>query len=394
MISHRWAVTIPLALLFAALGGWAQDAPPPADTPGDEIAPPPLLARYDFEDAEVGPAWSAVDAEATLAIASDPGDVASGKGALELTYQARRGAYQQLTSNAFGSDSAGALALKIKASSPTSLSLGLQEANGAMYQGLLSIGAGGWVSVEIPLRDLLLSKNGDDEPGATPGQISGFFLADLANLPGETGQALGFKEGEQKIWVDDVALIDDPKTPPRGRVEELGDEWVTIVDGFETDVMWALPIRQAKFTHTKGAPKAKGTRAMEITYALNQGRWVGCVLAPPGRLDLSAATKFRMLAHTDLNARLVVVVEERGGTKYETATKLPTDGKWQEVILPLDEFLADAGAADQDQKVTPSEIHRVIVLIDTFDADVKPGGKGSIVIDDVGLVMSQAPQTE
>ena len=379
-----------LLLLVFAAPCLAQDAADPAVAEDPPPPPPPPQALYDFEGAELSPAWSMVDAEATLAITNEPQNVASGNGALELTYQARRSMFQQVVNGAFGADAATTLTLKVKASSPTAISLGVQETNGAMYQALLCIGAGEWVTAEIPLRDLLLSKNGDDTPGATPGEINGFFLADLANLDGETGQALGFKEGEQKIWLDDVALVDTPKAPARGRVEKAGDEWTVVVDDFESDVFWGLPIRQAELAHTKGAPKAKGIRAMEITYSLGTGRWVGCVMAPPGRLDVSSARAFRMLAHTDLNARLVIVLEERSGAKYETAAKLPADGKWQEVVIPLDEFVTGG----TDQKINASEISRVIALIDTFDADVRPGGKGSVVIDDTGFILTQEPPTQ
>jgi hypothetical protein len=193
-----------------------------------------------------------------------------------------------------------------------------------------------------------------------------------------------------------VGLVEDAKIRPRGHVEKLGDEWLLVLDDFEGDVFWGLPIRQAGLKFVPGAPKAPGGRGLEITYTfgLGLGRWVGYVLAPPGRFDLSTAHQFFMWAKADLNARLVMVLEERDGTKYDTAAKVPPDGKWHPVLVPFDVFAPSDPAADENGQLDAGQIDRVIILVDTFDADAHPGGYGSISVDDVGLVVPAAPQGE
>jgi len=364
----------------------AQDAPQTTE-------PPARASLLDFETDALLSTWTASDGSATITLTNDKQNVAAGNGALQFAYAARPGVFQQVSTNGFGASSGNTLSLKLKASSPTSVSLGIQEQNGAQYQGLLWIGANEWVSVRTPLSDLILAQGAVDDNGRPDGdQVTGFFLADLANLQGEVGQALGYKAGDQRIWLDDLALVDDPHAKSRGSVEKLGDEWALILDGFEDDVCWGLPIRRAGLKLVPGAPQAKGQRGLEITYTLGAGRWVGYVLAPPGRFDLSTATKFHMWAKTDLNARLVIVLEERDGAKYDTAAKVPPDGKWHSTLIPFEDFApADAGA-DANGQLDADQISRVIVLVDTFDADVRPGGLGSIVVDDVALVTPTAPE--
>jgi hypothetical protein len=369
--------------------------PGPLALPQAAVVAAQPVSLFDFESDALLPAWVAADGSATLSITRDPANVAVGGGAFEFAYNARPGVFQQISTAGLGAASANTLSLRLKASSPTSISLGVAEKGGAQYQGLLWIDGGKWVDVRVPLSDLVLAQNSFDDNGRLDAdQIAGFFLADLSNLPGEMGQALGRKEGEQRIWLDDVALIDEQRLRPRGHVERLGDEWLLVLDDFESGVLWGLPVRRASPKLVGGAPKTVGQSALEISYTLGVGRWVGYVLAPPNRFDLSTAHQFRMVAKTDLNARLVVVLEERDGSKYDTAAKAPPDGKWHPVSIPFDAFALSDPADDENGQLDAVQIHRVIVLVDTFDADVRPGGFGSVVVDDVGVVATAAPPGE
>jgi len=359
------------------------------------VAEAERVSLFDFESDALLPAWVAADGSATLLITRDPANVAAGGGALEFAYNARPGVFQQLSTASLGAASANALSLRLKASSPTSISLGVAEKGGAQYQGLLWINADQWVDVRTPLADLLPAQNSFDDNGRLDvDQIAGFFLADLSNLPGEMGQALGRKEGEQRIWLDNLGLTDEQRLQPRGHVERLGEEWLLVLDDFEGGVFWGLPVRRAGLKPVQGAPKTVGQSALEISYTLGVGRWVGYVLAPPNRFDLSTAHEFRMIARADLNARLVIVLEERDGSKYDMAAKVPPDGKWHPVAVPFDAFAPSDPAADENGQLDAVQIHRVILLVDTFDADVRPGGFGSVAVDDVGVVATAAPAGE
>ena len=394
---HLWAVACTTALVSAlAIAQEPADGEPPEEEQAEEAAPEeelPRFSRLDFESEELDPRWSAVDAEAALSITREAANVANGRGALEFAYSSRQGVFEQISFSGLGVEQASVLSLKIRATSPTSISLGVEEQNGAMYQGLLRVAAAKWVGVSVSLDDLVLAENSqDDNDRLDPDQLRGFFLADLANLGGETGRALGLKDGEQHLWLDDLQLTENAKVTLRGRVEKLGDEWLLVVDGFEDDVAWVLPIREAGLDFVNGAPKAQGRRALEMTYTLDKGRWVGFVCAPPNRLDLSAGTEFHMWTKAELSARMVVVLEERDGSKYETAAKTEADGKWHSVRLPLAEFLMDDDTTDENGQLDVGQVYRLILLVDTFDADVTPAGTGSIAIDDIGIVAPTRPE--
>ncbi len=369
------------------------EAGEPAGEEAEPVEEPSPVSEVRFDTDELDARWSAIDAEATLALTQEKQHVASGRGALEFAYSARQGAFEQITFTGLGTEAADSLGLKVKATSPTSISLGVEEQNGAMYQALLWIGPGEWVGVDAWLDELILAENSADENGTLDaGQIRGFFLADLANLPGEAGRALGLKSGDERLWLDDLELVRQGKAKRRSRVEKLGDRWLLVVDGFEDDVFWGLPIREAGLKFVGGAPKAPGRQALEMTYALGKGRWVGFVCAPPGRLDLGAGTELSLWVKAALSARMVIVLEERDGSKYEAAFKPEPDDKWHSVLLPLGEFLRDDDAADENEQLDIGQVHRLILLVDTFDADVTAMGVGSIAVDDIGIVIPTRPE--
>lgn len=381
----------PVTALSQEAGETAPDeAPAQAAAVPEEAAPVP---KVDFEAEELDSRWSALDAEATLSVTHEAANVGSGRGALELGYRPRQGVFEQIAFSGLGAERANALRLKLKPSSPTSISLGVEEQSGALYQGLLRIEAGKWVAVDACLDELILAENSADADNRLdPEEIRGFFLADLANLPGEAGRALGLKEGEQRLWLDDLELAQAAKTKRRSRVDRLGDEWLLVLDGFEDDVPWVLPIREAGLAFVNGAPKTQGKRALEMTYTLAKGRWVGFVCAPPGRFDLGPGTDLHVWVKAALSARMVIVLEERGGSKYETAFKPEADDKWHAVRLPLSGFLMDDNARDENGQLDIGQVHRVILLVDTFDADVTAMGVGSIAVDDIGIVIPTRPE--
>jgi hypothetical protein len=376
------------ALVLSVASGWGTGQEAPATAP----APVTRVSLFDFESPLLAQTWAAWDPEATVALTHDQENVGAGAGALEHTYAARPGVYPRLYTNGFGAQAADTLGLKLKVSAPTSLSFGLQEDTGAQYQALLWLPADRWLDLRLPLADLILGQNAtDDNSHLDVDRLEAFFLDDLANLPGETGQALGYKAGEQKLWVDDLTLVIDAGTRSRGRTEAYGDRRLLVVDDFESEAFWGLPIRQASLAHVPGAPKAPGQRGLELSYTLGAGRWVGFVMAPPGSLDLSTAEAVHVWAKTDLNARLVLVLEKRDGTKYDTAWKVKPDGKWQVTDLPLADFAPSDADGQGAGQLDAGQVHRIILLVDTFDADVRPGGVGSVVFDDLGLLAPAVP---
>jgi hypothetical protein len=56
------------------------------------------------------------------------------------------------------------------------------------------------------------------------------------------------------------------------------------------------------------------------------------------------------------------------------------------------DFLRDDDAADENEQLDIGQVHRLILLVDTFDADVTAMGVGSIAVDDIGIVIPTRPE--
>ncbi len=228
------------------------------------------------------------------------------------------------------------------------------------------------------LAEMQLMDISDDENGQLDvDQITEIGIQDLANLGGELERALGWKVGEQKMWLDDV-MIDDRRID--GRVAAEGDQ--IILDGFDTESMWALPIRAATLEKAAGAPGAIGGGALRVGYRLGGGRYVGFVMGID-TADLTGMNAVSLHIRSETAARVVVVLEERDGSKYETAIRPTGDNEWQEVDLPLDLMMLTDDTLDENNQLDLDQLRVLIVVVDTFDADVNDQGDGAVYVDDI-----------
>ena len=97
-------------------------------------------------------------------------------------------------------------------------------------------------------------------------------------------------------------------------------------------------------------------------------------------LDLSHSNEFCLSLIAAQEARLVAVLEERDGSKYETNVALdPADG-WHVVALPIADFTLDPKTQDENAQLDPDQIRVVILVVDTFNASVDEQGQGSYTV--------------
>jgi len=138
-----------------------------------------------------------------------------------------------------------------------------------------------------------------------------------------------------------------------------------------------LPIGAPEMTVVPGA--RAGDRALKVGYRLGGHRWVGLVHAV-GYLDLAGASEFCFTLNAAQRARLVAVLEERDGAKYETNLELDPAQGWHVAALPLADFTLDPKTEDENGQLDLDQIRVVILVIDTFNASVDAEGQGSYTV--------------
>lgn len=340
-------------------------------TPAARLAPIP--AQFDFEQEQLDPVWSTTAAGATIAITHEAANVRSGRGALELSWTPVPGRLVFLTAEPVCIQSrARSLTLSIKVAGPTPVNYGVREADGTTYQGYLYSPGGVWHDLAVDLDELMLSEGTPDENGRLDvGQITGIFVGDLSNLPGEAGRSLGIKEGEQRLWLDNFALS-DRLAPHRSH---RGEDGTLIIDDFEREPILALPIGGPELTLVAG-PGNDDTSALRVGYDRKGYRWVGFVAAL-GYLDLTKYTGINLRVRAECPAPLTVVLEEWDGTKYSVRRNLDPAQGWHDLRLAFEQFKLDRSTTDENDRLDLNQLRVLIPVLDTARAQIGEDEQGA-----------------
>lgn len=336
---------------------------------GEDIWP----AHFDFEGPESTEAWCTTAPEGSVTITRNRQNVRSGTGALQLEWVATDGRLAMLSASPIhlhGRPRSLHLSVKVDEESP--IMYGVREADGSSYQGYLYARAGVWEDVSVDLDELMLSEGSEDENGRLDvNEIDGIMVADLSNLGGEAGKSLGIKSGRQHMWLDDVELSERlaPHRSSRGRDGAL------IIDDFARPPIRCLPI---------GGPRLElvttrdgdDTSALRIGYDQSSYRWVGFVGAV-GYLDLTDRTSICLRVRAAAPAPLIVVLEERDGSKYQVRHQLDPAKGWYSLELPFSKFKLDRQTRDENGRLDLDQLRVIIPVVDTKRAETGEDGQGA-----------------
>jgi len=387
-----WTMLL-VILMVAVIAGeaLAQEEPAPAETgEATEAAQPPAMAplsMYDFEDnAQVG-LWNTAVEGAVVQLATGAGNARRGQGALEFAYTPPDEAYLEVRGTVAPIAQAQTLAFSIKTTERTSLRFGVIEEDGSLYDCFLNLPAGKWTDVAIPLTDLQLGEEAQDENGRLDAdQINVVYFADLANLPGELGDTLGHKNGPQRMLLDDVGITAEP-AKPRSTATRTEQGSIYLVDGFESNLIRFLPMGDVKLTPVPGAPNG-GAHALKMDYQLGERRWIGLVTGVQ-YLNLTGLKAVRFDAKAANDTRLHVLLEEKDGSRYDAVKDIKQVDGWTQVELDVNDFFMGFASTDENAKLDPDQIRVLIIVIDTFNTLVDANGIGSLTLDNLQLVTTQ-----
>ncbi len=338
---------------------------------------PPVAPVFDFETDELSAHWTCFGQEAQCAITREVGQARAGQGALLLTYMAAEGNVPGVSVRPVESGPAYAsLELCIKTDELSSIRVAVVEEDGSEYENYIACPGGEWLDVAIALDEMMLAQQSEDENGVLDlEQIVAMTLMDLCNLPGEMGRALGIKDGLQHLWLDNV-MLSRTAAPMRSSRQPDG---TIVVDDFDDSFVLGLPIGGAEMQFVAGGPGGADATALQVRYRLGGHRWVGLVHGV-AHLDLAGTETFEMSLNAQHRARLVAVLEERDGSKYETNIELDPEAGWTQVSLPIEQFILDPTTDDENREVDLDQLRVIILVVDTFNASVDPAGYGGMSI--------------
>jgi len=330
-------------------------------------------AVFDFEQEQLASSWSTTAKGASLTITHEPANVRTGRGALQLSWMPSSGRLAILTVSPVCLESrARSLVLSVKLEQPSPLMYGVEESDGSSYQGYMYTPGGRWHDLAVDLDELMLSESSTDENGRLDvDEVCGIMVADLSNLPGEAGKSIGLKEGQQYLWLDDVRLTDElaPHRSYRGAEGEM------IIDDFEREPILCLPLGGPRLSLSEG-PDDQDASALSIAYDQQHYRWAGFVGAL-GYLNLARCTEICLHLRAMNAAPLIVVLEERDGSKYASHVRLDPENGWHTVRLPFEGFELDPDTVDENDRMDLDQLRVIIPVVDTKRAEIGESEIGS-----------------
>jgi hypothetical protein len=343
-------------------------APPELMEP-EPLPVEPVAPDFDFE-AGVPANWTVAGEGAVLQVTQLQPNVAGGLGALECVYVP---VCMISAGDLIPQPNARSLRFSLKTTEPTNLTYSVREVDGSEYQSFCYVPGAAWQQMALNLDEFVLAQGSDDENGQIdPDQINSLVVGDLANMPGEVGEALGQKMGQQMLWLDDVKLSPDPAPSRAGAAGLAG----LVLDTFDAPQVNCLAIGGAELSPTPAG--------LQATYSLGAGRWVGLVTGA-GHLDLAGAASVKMRVRAPQATSIVLVLEERDGTKYETRLELAGGQQWDDLTFPIANFILDDDSQDENGALDLPQVRVAIVLADMLTSGVDVLGKGSLVIDEIAF---------
>jgi hypothetical protein len=333
------------------------------------------LVQFRFEEDADAVLWRSPTPDASLIITREPADVRDGAGTLEFSYDAAQNGYFIVEADGVEVADGASMSFSVKCSEATPILFGLTEEDGSSYDGYLQCPAHEWLDVEVGLEDLQLRQDSEDENGALDAaEIRSILFFDLSNLPGDVGKALGWKQGAQTMWLDNVS-INAHFVPSRSHLDGAAQ---IVLDDYESDIVFGLAVGGAELSMV---PDGAGGGALSLVYSAIAEQWQGCVYGV-GHADLTGLEQVVLRARVAQTSRLAVVLEERDGSKYQTFLDLQP-AEWQQHVLPAASFQLDPETIDENDALDADELRVMILLVDTLSSVVDAGGVGEVLLDDL-----------
>lgn len=329
-----------------------------------------LAGRLDFSDGRVPQGVFAWGSAARLAVAQ-----IDGQPALVMSYVASRSAVAGLSARVKLPPDANRFTAELRAACDTSLAIELWAGGRTRYQTFVTLPAGRWQSIDMPLGEFWPSEYSDAEGAVDPARVTELRLVDLANLPGEVGLALGLKDGPQELAIRRLEFYSG-----EGRRRSRVEDNIAVVDNFDAGPVAALPIGGVRLEWT---PAHTG-QELQIAYTFGGHRWAGIVMGV-GHLPVHRLTGVTFRAHASPAVRLHVVLEEREGAKF-LATALLSSGEARPVELSLDRFRP--GTPNFARPLNTRRLRVIILVADTFSTNLQPGDEGKFWVDDLAFQLA------
>lgn len=291
---------------------------------------------------------------------------------------------------------ASSLRFSVKAEQPTALLVGAGERDDSRYLTFVYVPPNEWHDVVVSLNELMLAEDSRDENGRLDlDQVQSVYVADMGGLFARLIPSLA---GARTIWLDRIAFSSQEEPPAQGVTEEDGQQLVWIDTCESSALRWVplqitvqpLSIDLAEDVTFKceehGEGVGQGRHHLRVEYVTPPNAVTGLMHPLTAQAMLKRAVGLRLWLRSQYEVPLLIVLEERGGARYEHQITAPTGDKLQRIDIPLTDFLLSNETKDDNGMLDMDQL-QVIGIADVSAALAGGGGRNVLWLDGVCFVV-------
>lgn len=243
----------------------------------------------------------------------------------------------------------------------TPVAVVLNERGGASYASVVWAEAGRWNECELELADFVADDDADDHNnGPDPAQIEAIGFVDASIFPralaAEGMPLYTAPAAEMTLWLDEIVLS---SAEVERAVTDTED--TVVIDACDTQTIKWFPIGgddvDLRFVQADAPGEPGHFEAQFVTPAGTAFALLRRI--QPGRLD--GASELALEMKVELGVELAFVVEESDEARYMTTRRLQPSAEWQQVRLPISEFVLAPDATDPNFRLDPHLIRSLII---------------------------------
>jgi hypothetical protein len=337
-----------------------------------------------------------VDEDSAVAVARDPAQVKSGKGALTYTYELSAATVRVLgVQRPLDLTGMKSVRFWVRCSHATAVLFGINERGGANYQTSFYCPAGSWQEFAVNLDELALDDPAKDANGKLDLEdVESLHVMDLGSF---LVRLLPDLKGSRTLGLDDVEFSGKSLARTTGATKSARGDPVHLVDSFESAVIrWApvgIEIGEGPKIRVFEAPLATdadartGRQSLKMTYT-RQAMKVQGLMRSLEKLDLAKASRLELGLKTSRDGMFIVSIEEKDGSRYQKVVELKAADGWKGLSFPLAEFTKADDSQDENDALDAGQIKEMSIADFTTLAGAGTGAENVLRVDEVFFALS------
>jgi len=346
------------------------------------------VAEWSFDEDVTG--WDVTDPASQITSTDDANVIREeDNGVLEFSFTPDKATMSAIVCGVpAGLTAARSIQFFAKTTDQTMVMVALVEADGSNYSTGFTSLVDRWQEVSFNLSGFTLGEDSTDENGQLdPEQVSAIMIGDVVTMLALLADQIPFiiapDMSPRMLWIDDF-WVDVQGVDPRWQAFDADGEKGVRVDSFESaPLQWMVMAGAGIEVAYDDELKAEGEFSMRVSYDLPPNKALA-MLTSLGGVPRADMTGLRLSLLSETETTLLIEIEERDESKYQTMVPLPTGDEFDTVELALAEFTLSEDSEDENGQLDITQAKQILIA-DISVLTGAPVALNTIWLDDLVL---------